>query len=399
MKNNKLTNFFMYCGISREDYNSIRPMLWARNLSAIKITAILSGGIGILFFLINIIINSGILFPYFFLFGGSMVSLMLLYFIKKSNSTKEIWRFLICYGQMILVCIYASILSTQHSNYGIPATSVIVFIALLPLSIDDHPIRMYCVMILETVGYLTISYLMKSDHAFSLDVMNGATFCVVGMVIYGIICMRNVREIHQSIRVERIQRSIISSLAAVVEERDENTGDHIQRTETLVERLLDRMKNTSLYSHLSDDYCSYVVFGAPMHDIGKIKIPDAILNKPGRLTKEEFDIMKKHSEYGGDIICKTMVDVEEKEYCDIAYNIARHHHERYDGTGYPDGLKEEEIPLEARIMSLADVYDALVSERVYKKAFPKDEAVKIIKEGSGTQFDPNLVPLFLECVE
>lgn len=399
MKNNKLTNFFMYCGISREDYNSIRPMLWARNLSAIKITAILSGGIGILFFLINVIINSGILFPYFFLFGGSMVSLMLLYFIKKSNSTKEIWRFLICYGQMILVCIYASILSTQHSNYGIPATSVIVFIALLPLSIDDHPIRMYCVMILETIGYLTISYLMKSDHAFSLDVMNGATFCVVGMVIYGIICMRNVREIHQSIRVERIQRSIISSLAAVVEERDENTGDHIQRTETLVERLLDCMKNTSLYSHLSDDYCSYVVLGAPMHDIGKIKIPDAILNKPGRLTKEEFDIMKKHSEYGGDIIRETMVDVEEKEYCDIAYNIARHHHERYDGTGYPDGLKEEEIPLEARIMSLADVYDALVSERVYKKAFPKDEAVKIIKEGSGTQFDPNLVPLFLECVE
>ena len=100
-------------------------------------------------------------------------------------------------------------------------------------------------------------------------------------------------------------------------------------------------------------------------------------------------------------VCARIGDLieEEKEYCDIAYNIARHHHERYDGTGYPDGLKGEEIPLEARIMALADVYDALVSERVYKKAFSGEEARKIMEEGSGTQFDPKLVPLFLECVK
>jgi HD-GYP domain-containing protein (c-di-GMP phosphodiesterase class II) len=229
--------------------------------------------------------------------------------------------------------------------------------------------------------------------------MNAVTFCIAGMILYGIICARNVREIYQNLRVERIQRSIISSLAAVVEERDENTGDHIQRTENYVEQLLLRMRKYARYSGLTEDYCSNVAFAAPMHDIGKIRIPDAILNKPGKLTKEEFEIMKRHAAFGGDIIRKTMSDVEEKEYCDIAYNIARYHHERYDGTGYPDGLKGEKIPLEARVMALADVYDALVSERVYKKAFSEEEARKIIMEGSGTQFDSNLVPLFLECVK
>ena len=228
--------------------------------------------------------------------------------------------------------------------------------------------------------------------------MNALTFCIAGMIVYGIICARNVREIYQNLRVERIQRRIISSLAAVVEERDENTGNHIQRTENYVGRLLLRMKSHDDYSGLTENYCSNVVLAAPMHDIGKIRIPDAILNKPGKLTKEEFEIMKRHAAFGGDIIRKTMSDVEEGEYCDIAYNIARCHHERWDGTGYPDGLNGEDIPLEARVMALADVYDALVSERVYKKAFSEEEARNIILEGSGTQFDPNLVPLFLECV-
>ena len=109
--------------------------------------------------------------------------------------------------------------------------------------------------------------------------------------------------------------------------------------------------------------------------------------------------MKNHSAYGGDIISKTMANIREKEYCDIAFNIARYHHERYDGGGYPDGLKGEEIPLEARIMALADVYDALVSKRVYKKAFSKEKARSIIAENSGTQFDPELSELFLKCVD
>ena len=399
MRKTTIKNFLLYCNVDKADFDSVRPMLWNRNIRALKITSVMSCAIGALFLIINISLQSGLYFPYVFLFCGSAVTLLLLRILRVRDNNSELLRMVVCYAQVILVCVYAGILSIQPSNYSTPATSVIVFIALLPVSIDDRPLRMYIVMLCETAAYLTVSYFLKSSQAFSLDIMNGLTFCVVGMVVYGIICARNVREIHQSVRVERIQRGIISSLATVVEERDDNTGDHIRRTGNYVSDLLTRMKKLPEYASLSKEYCDNVVMAAPMHDIGKIKIPDAILNKPGKLTPEEYEIIKKHAEYGGEIIRKTVSDLEEKDYCDIAYNIARHHHEYYDGSGYPDGLKAAEIPLEARIMALADVYDALVSERVYKKAFSKEEAKTIISEGSGTQFDPKLVPLFLECVE
>lgn len=133
-----------------------------------------------------------------------------------------------------------------------------------------------------------------------------------------------------------------------------------------------------------------------MHDVGKIKIPDTILNKPARLTEKEFEVMKLHTVYGAEILSKLLSRDEDPEYFDIAQNVAKYHHERYDGTGYPEGLKGEEIPLEARIMALADVYDALTSDRVYKKAYPNSMAREILKEGAGTQFDPDLCELFLE---
>ncbi len=389
--------FFLYCGIDREEYDGIRPMIWQRNTKTLRITSLLAGFMGLAFLLVNYWLHTGIWLPYLFLLGGSVIILTLLLLTRENRS--DGWSLLLCYGQMILVCVYASILSTQQSNYAIPATSVIVFIALLPQSIDDRPARMYAVMLLESAAYLAVSFWKKDPHAFSLDVMNVVTFFVVGMVLYAVICTRNVRELYQNVRVERIQRTMISSLATVVEERDEDTGGHIQRTEEYVAKLTVRMKKQERYARLTEEYYRCVILAAPMHDIGKIKIPDVILDKPGRLDEAEFEIMKKHAAYGAEIIRKTMRNVEEKDYFEIACNIARHHHERYDGTGYPDGLKGEDIPLEARIMALADVYDALISERVYKPAFSKEKARSILQEGSGTQFDPHLVPLFLECVE
>ena len=272
------------------------------------------------------------------------------------------------------------------------------FIAVLPQSIDDRPIRMYAVMLLESLAYLVVSRYAKSPEIFSLDLMNVLTFCVVGIAIYSVICTRNVREIYQSIRIEKIQRGIISTLATVVEERDQSTGDHINRTVDYMEKLVGGMKKMEKYDSVSDNFYDSVILAAPMHDIGKIRVPDNILNKPGRLTNQEYEIMKKHSDYGAEIIQKAMKDVEDAAYCDIACNIARYHHERFDGTGYPSGLTGEDIPLEARMMALADVYDALVSERVYKKPYSKSKAREIIREGSGTQFDPDLAAIFLSCI-
>jgi HD-GYP domain-containing protein (c-di-GMP phosphodiesterase class II) len=149
---------------------------------------------------------------------------------------------------------------------------------------------------------------------------------------------------------------------------------------------------------VSAEFLNNVQLAAPLHDMGKIRIPDAILNKPGRLTDEEYAVMKRHSAYGAEIIEKTLQVIEEEDYYNVAKNIARHHHERWDGKGYPDGLKGGEIPLEARIMALADVYDALLSKRVYKEAFSKEKACEILREGAGTQFDPDLTRLFLKSL-
>ena len=397
MNYEQIKSFFLYCTLTKDAYDIMRPMIWKRNMRILGITSLLSAGMGGIFLLVNLLTGSGVWQPYLLLFLGSIIIFLLIKVLGGEKDT-ELKNLLLCYAQMIMVCLYAGYLSIQHKNYAIPATSIIVFISLLPLTIDDRPLRMYTVMICETCAYLAASHAYKLKGAFSLDILNAATFCVVGMILYSVICTRNVREIFQGYHVEKIQQSMISSLATVVEERDEQTGGHILRTEKYVEALIDLMKQEERYSDLADGYFKNVALAAPMHDIGKIRIPDRILNKPGRLTDEEFEVMKKHAEYGADIIQKTLIGVEEEEYYRIACNIARHHHERYDGKGYPDGLKGEDIPLEARIMALADVYDALISERVYKKPFPREKAREIIEEGSGTQFDPNLVPLFLQCV-
>ncbi|MBO4366862.1 MAG: HD domain-containing protein [Clostridia bacterium] len=390
-------SFLFYCGIGKEAYTSVRPLIWERNKRTVRITALLSGSMAGVFFVINLIRKSDVLFPYIFLFFGSLLilSVWLLIRNRKAIALSQI----LCYAEMAITCVYASLLSSTESNYAVPATSVIVFIALLPQSIDDRPVRMYLFMTAESVFYLFFSYFKKSPEVFSLDLINTVTFCVIGMILYSVICSRNVREIYQSIRVENIQRNTVSTLATVVEERDENTGGHIQRTVDYVEKLAERMKTDERYAGCTSSFYRNVVLAAPMHDIGKIKIPDAILNKPAKLDPDEYELMKKHAAYGADIIDRTMSSKEEQEYHAVAFNIARYHHERYDGTGYPEGLKGEEIPLEARIMALADVYDALVSDRVYKKAYPKEEAERIIREGVGTQFDPELGELFLAVLK
>jgi HD-GYP domain-containing protein (c-di-GMP phosphodiesterase class II) len=163
---------------------------------------------------------------------------------------------------------------------------------------------------------------------------------------------------------------------------------------------MDQMRKDGAYTdQLTDEFCEDVVNSAPLHDIGKIQVPDAILNKPGKLTDEEFDIMKTHAAAGGEIIDQAIAAVSEEDsgYLKEARNLAAYHHEKWNGKGYPDGLSGEEIPLSARIMAVADVFDALVSKRSYKDGFPFEKAVGIIEEGSGSHFDPKIVDSFLKA--
>lgn len=196
---------------------------------------------------------------------------------------------------------------------------------------------------------------------------------------------------------ELIQSVSIRALAHLAETRDPETGNHILRTQTYVRLLASRLREHPHFAAVIDDpYITMVAKSAPLHDIGKVGIPDAILLKPGKLTDEEWAIMKTHTRMGSDAIELAERDIEKPvEFLGLAKEIAHWHHERWDGQGYPDQLSGEAIPVSARIMALADVFDALVSKRVYKEAVSFEAAREIIVAERGRQFDPEMTDVFL----
>ncbi len=197
-----------------------------------------------------------------------------------------------------------------------------------------------------------------------------------------------------------LQDNIIIGMANLIESRDGDTGEHIKRTSFYVNLLARAIRDKGLYTDiLTDNYIELLTKAAPMHDIGKILVPDHILQKPGRLTPEEYEIIKEHSAAGGKIIREVLGFIEEKDYIEIASDMAAHHHEKWNGSGYTKGLAQEDIPLSARIMAIADVFDALVSKRCYKSPMPVEEAFAEMEKSSGTHFDPQLVKIFLGLKE
>lgn len=196
-------------------------------------------------------------------------------------------------------------------------------------------------------------------------------------------------------RIREIQDRTVLGLAQMVESRDLSTGGHIKRTSSVVNVFARELMKSNL--GLSQQFLIYVEKSAPMHDLGKIAVDDQILRKPGKFTDEEYAKMKQHSSEGARVVREILTGVEDEEFMNIAINVAHYHHEKMDGTGYPEGLKGDEIPIEARIMALADVFDALVSKRCYKDAFTYDKAFSIIEESAGSHFDPELVKVFVKC--
>ncbi len=194
-----------------------------------------------------------------------------------------------------------------------------------------------------------------------------------------------------------MQDNIIIGMANLIESRDGDTGGHIKRTSKYVELLARKVQSEGYFADIvTDDYIELLTKAAPMHDIGKISVPDNILRKPGKLTDEEFDCMKQHTSKGKEIIYNILGNIEEQEYIEIAAQIVSGHHEKWDGSGYPEGLKGEQIPLCARIMAVADVFDALISKRCYKEPFAADKAFEIIEASGGSHFDPQLAKFFID---
>lgn len=201
-------------------------------------------------------------------------------------------------------------------------------------------------------------------------------------------------------KIVEMQNHTIFSLSNLVENRDSDTGHHVKRTSMYVQLLAKKAQEDGCFPEkLTDEYIQYLYKAAPMHDIGKIIVSDLILKKPGKLTDEEFLEMQKHTLEGGRIVREVLGENQEQDYVIIASEIATYHHEKWNGSGYPTKLKCDEIPLSARIMSIADVFDALVSPRCYKAPFPPEKAFSIIQEDAGTHFDPVLADEFLKIKE
>ena len=196
-------------------------------------------------------------------------------------------------------------------------------------------------------------------------------------------------------KLSEMNQSIVETLATALEFRDGDSGEHVKRMCARTRTIITKVSNTYSEYHLPSKEIEKIVLSSVLHDMGKISIPDAILNKPGRLTPEEFEIIKQHTVKGCEIL-QSVPDIMNNEIYEYCYDICRHHHERWDGKGYPDGLKGDEITIWSQVVALADVYDALTSDRVYKKAFSKETAVNMICNGECGTFNPKLLAVFKE---
>ena len=250
--------------------------------------------------------------------------------------------------------------------------------------------------LIDTTSDTPMAYFVPVLAGFTIEYVLLLTTCVS---ITGIIrkAVLDLQEKNERIRI--LQSKEIQTFANIVECRDKFSGEHIKRTSSYVQIISEELaKKDKFKSILTNEVIQLIVEAAPLHDLGKIQIPDYILKKPGKLTEEEFSVMKTHSEAGYNMIEKYLTDIIDHELLMYAEMMSLYHHERYDGTGYPRGIEGETIPLCARIMTVADVFDALMSKRQYKDSFSLEKAVEIMKEGSGTMFDPEIIECFLAAL-
>lgn len=318
---------------------------------------------------------------------------------KYKIKTRPSVRFLI-YVFYFSVCIFpvffltSSIITAVRSSGTQIRTSVIVILICI-MFVSVLILWMFCDYITVPIRKLKLGTQKIRDGEFGhrVDIVSNDDFGDLADAfneMSGAIDEKNKR-------IQAIQNSIIRGMAVMVESRDNSTGGHINRTSDCVKIFVEKLVQTERYASLTPEFCKSVIKAAPMHDLGKIAVDDAVLRKPGKFTDEEYEKMKMHSSEGARIVESVLAQVDDKEFKQIAINVAHYHHEKWDGNGYPEKISGENIPLEARIMALADVFDALVSKRCYKDSFSYDKAFQIIEESLGSHFDPELGKVFIEC--
>lgn len=316
------------------------------------------------------------------------------------------------YLNVLSAALFVTLLSATLTYHVVVIYVYPIAIASLYFSKKLNIVATALAVVGVSVGQLLAFYLdtIQDDNFVELyntivwGIIPRAMVLTAVAIIFTMLCSRTVSLLSNLTRaageLSNYHEEMVMGFATLVENKDGSTGGHIKRTTAYVKLLAKELKRRGYYKDvLTKDYMRNLYMAAPMHDIGKISIPDVILQKPGKLTPEEFDTMKTHSVRGGEIVRETFGHLENEEYTKMAYEVARYHHEKWNGKGYPEGLKRKEIPLCARIMAIADVFDALSEKRCYREAMPLDKCFEIILEGSGQDFDPLLVEIFMDIRE
>ncbi len=346
------------------------------------------------------------------MFYFNIVSVILFAFVtlRSFKMKNVIPYYFVCYIEVVVHQIMADFFLGGDADFHY----FILLIGLLPALVFGKRIKLATFVVTISV----VIFMLMEGHApfifpvyfisykviSVIRIVNIACTSVViasSLLMYAYIVLHVENNLEEQVnqktkKIVRLQDHTIESLANLVENRDIDTGDHIQRTSAYVNILATEAFNKGIYPSVIDrKFIDLVTRVAPLHDIGKIIISDTILKKPGKLTDDEFNTMKTHTTEGVRIIKEIFSYTEDREYVSTAMDVAGCHHERWDGLGYPKQLKGEEIPVSARIMAIADVFDALVSVRCYKSALPLDEAFEILQKEAGNHFDPVLIDVFI----
>ncbi len=328
----------------------------------------------------------------------------LFYLLLKLNAPITFVKY---YG--LLAMEFCLMVMSSNAYFGIYITYILVP-AISCLYFDKKLTRnitvlcyfaMLCALWVRAPGAIKLAYPCYTQQRWFIAFGLGYTMEYVALSAVLIAVSNRTRrymeELHlRSEKISDIRTKIIYRFADLVESRDDNTGKHVKRTSRYVVMIANRLRQGGPYASLLNDTAVVnLELAAPLHDIGKIVIPDAILHKPGKLTPEEFSIIQTHTTEGEKIIASSMSGIESEEFLSVARDIALSHHEKWDGTGYPNGLSGTNISLPARIMAVADVFDALVSDRCYKQPVSIEDAFEIMQQARGSHFDPYLVDVFI----
>ena len=404
-------NELFYSGLSKEDFKRVSKPVAEVNRKSLMFFSIVSGVFWIAGLIIYLLKDNYIQCRYVYI-GAFIISMITL--LLSTTLVKRYPRLLFPTLMLFNASLYAAGIGMAICQPDIRTVLMIAIVIIVPSGFIQRTIVNNILQVLSILVLAIVGHFYLVDEVYSFSLMNVTIFAIAGLVIGHIInksryqryvyadsaeklvvMQKNYNDDLQKegeLKTERIlalHNQLILGIAMMIEGRDNSTGGHIRRTSKAIEILIEEIRKDDDFA-LTDEFCNNLIKAAPMHDLGKITISDAILCKPGKFTPEEYEVMKTHAAQGAKILHNILAESEDVKFRELAENVAHYHHEHFDGTGYPCGLKGEEIPLEARIMAVVDVYDALVSKRTYKERYSFDKANEIIVSLMGSQFDPRL---------